>query len=176
MRERAHSLVYMYMCMYAHECEHMCMHERGRAWESEGYICVGWRGLDSCECMVLCVRGSLIMFCNLVFQQHYNPSVYSSFSKKSPSVCIHLIILSNQLSMTPDHVDWGMSKMTSSMDAQASSAFLKCFPFSCLLTEWNKNQSQGAKSGEYDGWVTIRTSLTARKSRVTAAVYALALS
>ena len=62
------------------------------------------------------------MFCNLGFQQH-NHSVYSSFSKKPPSACTHLTILSNQLSMTPVHVDWGMSKMTPSMNAQASLAF-----------------------------------------------------
>ena len=35
----------------------------------------------------------------------------------------HFTILSNQLSMTPDHIDWGMSKMTPSKNAQASSAF-----------------------------------------------------
>ena len=48
--------------------------------------------------------------------------------------------------------------------------------FSCLLTKGNKNQSQGAKSGEYGVWVTSWTSLVARKSRVTAAVCVLALS
>ena len=42
--------------------------------------------------------------------------------------------------------------------------------------EGNKNQSQGAKSGDYGGWVTIWISLAIRKSRVTAAVCALALS
>ena len=77
------------------------------------------------------------------------------FRKKPSSVCIHLTILSNQLSMTPDHVDWGMSKMTPSMNARASSTFLNCFPFSCLLTEGNKNQSQGVRSGEYGGRVTM---------------------
>ena len=62
------------------------------------------------------------------------------------------------------------------MNARASSAFWNCFPFSCLLTKGNKNQSQGAKSGKYGGWVTSWTSLPARKSRVTAAVSALTLS
>ena len=42
--------------------------------------------------------------------------------------------------------------------------------------ERKKNQSQGAKSCECDGWVTSWTSLVARKSRFTAAVSALALS
>ena len=42
--------------------------------------------------------------------------------------------------------------------------------------EGNKNQSQEAKSREYGGWVTSWTSLAARKSRVTTAVCALALS
>ena len=72
--------------------------------------------------------------------------------------------------MTPDHVDWGMSKMTPSINARASSAFWNCFPFSC------QNQSQGANSDEQGGWVTNWTSLAARQSRVTAAVCALALS
>ena len=113
--------------------------------------------------------------CNLVFQNTYNHSVYSSFSKKPPSACTYLTILSNQLSVTPDHVDWGMSKMRPSKNAQTYSAFWNWFPFSCLVTEGNKNQSQGAKSGEYGGWVTSWTSLVARNSRVTAAVCALAL-
>ena len=78
--------------------------------------------------------------------------------------------------MTPDHVDWGMSKMTPSTNARASSTLWNCFPFSFLLTEGNKNQPQGAKSGEYGVWVTSWTSLAARKSRVPAAVAALALS
>ena len=78
--------------------------------------------------------------------------------------------------MTPDHVDWGMSKMTPLNYARASSASRNCFSFSCLLTKRNKIQSQGTKSGEYGGWVTIWTSLAARKSRVTAVVCVLALS
>ena len=45
------------------------------------------------------------------------------FSKKPSSACTLLTILSNQLSVTPDHVNWGMSKMTPSMNARASSAF-----------------------------------------------------
>ena len=66
--------------------------------------------------------------------------------------------------------------MTPSKNARASSAFWNCFPFSCLLTKGSKNQSQGPKSGEYDGWVTSWILSAARKSRVTAAVCALALS
>ena len=93
-----------------------------------------------------------------------------------PSACTHLTILSNQLSMTPDNVVWGMPKMTPSMNAWAYLAFWNCFPFSCHLMEGNKNQSQGVKSGEKDGWVTSWTSMVARKARVTAAVSALALS
>ena len=61
------------------------------------------------------------------FNNTYNHSVYSSFFKTPPppppSACTHLTILSNQLSMTPGHVDWGMSKMTPSKNARASSAF-----------------------------------------------------
>ena len=68
------------------------------------------------------------------FNNTYNPSVYSSFLKKLPSACTHLTILSNQLFMTHDHADWGMSKMTPSMNARASSTFWNCFPFSCHLT------------------------------------------
>ena len=52
------------------------------------------------------IRGSLIMFCNLVFQQHLQPLCLLQFSQKPPSVCTHLATLLNQLSMTPDHVDW----------------------------------------------------------------------
>ena len=110
------------------------------------------------------------------FSNTFNHSVCFSFSNKPPSACTHLTSLSNQLSMTPDHVDWGMSKMAPSKNAPVSSAFWNCFTFSCLLTEGNKNQSQGAKSGEYGGWVTIWTSLAHRQSRVTAAVCTLALS
>ena len=116
------------------------------------------------------------MFCNMVFQQHLQPLCLLQFFEETPSACTHLTILSNQLSMTPDHVDWGMSKMMPSKNDRASSAFWNCFPFSCFLTGWNKNQAQGAKSGEYGGWVTSWTSLVARKSRVTAAVCTLALS
>ena len=76
----------------------------------------------------------------------------------------------------PTHADWGMSKMTPSMNARASSLVWNCFPGSCHLTEWNKHQSQGAKSGEYDDLVTSWISLAVRESRVTAAVCALALS
>ena len=57
------------------------------------------------------------------FNDTYNHSAYSSFSKNPPSACIHLTILSNQLSMTSDHTDWGMSKMTPSKNAQGSLAF-----------------------------------------------------
>ena len=35
----------------------------------------------------------------------------------------HLTVLSNQLSMATDHVDWGISKMIPSKNARASSAF-----------------------------------------------------
>ena len=42
--------------------------------------------------------------------------------------------------------------------------------------EGNKNQSQGAKSGECGAWATSWTSLVPRKPRVTAALCALALS
>ena len=59
------------------------------------------------------------MFCNLVFQQHLQPVCLVQFLKKPPSACTHLTILSNQLSMTPAHVDWGMLKMTPSMNAGA---------------------------------------------------------
>ena len=121
-------------------------------------------------------EGHSLCFAIWVFNNTYNHSVHSSFSKKPPSACTHLTILSNQLSMTPAHADWGMSKMTPSMNAQASSAFWNCFSFSCLLTEGNKNQSQGAKSCEQGGWVARWTSLVTRKSRVTAVVSALALS
>ena len=76
------------------------------------------------------------------------------FQKKPPSDSMHLTILSNQLSVTPDHVDWGMSKMTPSKNVLASSTFGNCFPFSWRLTEENENQSYETKSGEYGGWVT----------------------
>ena len=109
------------------------------------------------------------------FNNTYSHSVYSSLSKKFPSACTHLTILSNQLSMTPDYADCGMSKTTPSKNARPSSAFSNCFPLSCLLIEGNKNQSQGAKSGGYDGWMTSWTSLAARKSSVKAAVCSLAL-
>ena len=121
-------------------------------------------------------EGHLLCFAIWFFNNTYSHSVYSSFSKKAPSACTHLTILSKQLSMTPNRVDWGMLKMTPSKNARASSAFWNCFPFSCLLTEGNRNQSQGANSGECGGWMTGWTSLAARMSRVTAAVCALALS
>ena len=123
-----------------------------------------------------CYEGHSLCFAVWFFSNTYSHSVYSSFSKKPPSACTHLTILSSQLPMTPDHVEWGMSKMRPSKNARTSLAFWNCFPFSSLLTEGNKNQSQGTKSGEYGGWVTSWTSLGARKSRVTAAVWALALS
>ena len=63
------------------------------------------------------------MFCNLVFQQHLQSLCLLQFFEDTPSVCTHLTIFSNQLSMTPDHVDCGMSKMMPSMNARASSAF-----------------------------------------------------
>ena len=65
------------------------------------------------------------MFCNLYFffNNIYNHSVHSSFSKKPASTCTQLTNLSNELSRTPDHADWGMSKMTPSKNARASSAF-----------------------------------------------------
>ena len=135
-----------------------------------------------CKLTVFCCSccsyymGHSLCFAIWFFNNTYNDSVYSSFSKKHLSACTHLTVLSNQLSVTPDHVDWGMSKMMPSKNTQASSAFWNCFPFSCFLTEGNKNQSQGAKSGEYGGWVTSWTSLAARKSRATAAVCTLALS
>ena len=88
-------------------------------------------------------EGHTLCFAIWFFNNSDNHSVYSSFSKKPPSACIHLTLLSNQLSMTPDHVYSGMSKMTPSKNARASSAFWNCFPFICLLTEGNKNQSQG---------------------------------
>ena len=121
-------------------------------------------------------EGHSLCFAIWFFNNTYNCSAYSSFSKKLPSACTHLTIFSNQLSMTPNHIDWGMSKMMPSMNARAPSLFWNFFPFNCHLTEWNKNQSPGAKSGEYGGWVTSSTSLAARKSRVTATVCALALS
>ena len=62
--------------------------------------------------------------------------------------------------------------MTPSRNAQASVAIWICFPFSCRLMEGNKNQSQGAKSGEYGGWVTSWII----GGVVTAAACALALS
>ena len=99
----------------------------------------------------LMIRGSLIMLRNLVFQQHVQPLCLLQSFEDPPTpllACTHLTILSNQLSMTPDHFDWGMSKMTPSKNARAFSAFRNCFPFSCLITEGNKNQPQGAKSGE----------------------------
>ena len=119
-------------------------------------------------------EGHSLCFAIWFFNNTYNHSVYSSFSKKPPSACTHF-----DYSLKPavcDDVDWGMSKMTPSKNARASSAFRNCFYSSCLLTEKNKNQSQGAKSGEYGGWVTSRTSLAARKSSVTAAVCELILS
>ena len=77
------------------------------------------------------------------FNNIYNHFVYTSFSKKPLSACTHLTILSNQLSMTPDHVDWGMSKMTPSKNARASSAFSNYFAFSCLLTEREQKPTTG---------------------------------
>ena len=59
-------------------------------------------------------EGHSLCFLIWFFNNTYNHSVYSSFSKKLPSACTRLTILSNQLSMTPDHFDWGMSKMTPS--------------------------------------------------------------
>ena len=88
-------------------------------------------------------EGHSLCFAIWFVNNTYNHSVYSSFS-----ACTHLTILSNQLSMTPNHVDWGMSKMMPLMNARASSPFWNCFPVRCHLTEWNKNQSQWAKSGE----------------------------
>ena len=139
--------------------------------------CIGLQGATSWYPFVTSIRGSLIMFCNT----HLQPLCLLQFFKDPPPpsitpACTHLTGLSNQLSMTGDHVDWGMSKVRPSKNARASSAFWNCFPFSCLLTEGNKNQSQGAKSCEYGGWVTSWPSPAARKSRVTAAVCALALS
>ena len=128
----------------------------------------------------VCVRsryeGHSLCFAIWFFNSTYNHSVYSSCSKNPPSACTQLTNLSNQLSRTPDHADWGMSKMTPSKNARASSAFWNCFLFSCHLSEGNKNQSQGAKSGEYGGLVTRWTSLAARKSRFTTAVCVLAFS
>ena len=57
-------------------------------------------------------EGHSLCFAIWFFNNTYSHSVYSSFSKNPPSACTHLTILSNQLSMTPDHVYWGMSKMT----------------------------------------------------------------
>ena len=105
--------------------------------------------IHTCCLPVICLyEGHSLCFAIWFFNNTYNHSVYSSFSKKPPSACTHLTILSNQLSMTPDHIDWGMPKMTPLRNAWVSSAFRNCFPFSCLLTEGNKNQLQGAKSGE----------------------------
>ena len=53
-------------------------------------------------------QGHSSCFAISFFNNTYNHSVCSSFSKKPPSACTHLTILSNQLSMTPDHVDLGM--------------------------------------------------------------------
>ena len=55
-------------------------------------------------------EGHSLRFAIWFFNNAYNHSVYSSFSKKPPSACIPLTNLSNQLFMTPDHVDWSMSK------------------------------------------------------------------
>ena len=80
----------------------------------------------------------------IFFNNTYNYSVYSSFFvKKLPSACTHLTILSNQLSMTPNHADWGMSRMMPSKNAQASLTFRNCFPLGCLVTEGNKNRHKG---------------------------------
>ena len=122
-------------------------------------------------------EGHSLCFAIWLFNNTYNHSVYSSFSKKHtptppprPLACSYLTILSNQLSMTPDHVDWDMSKMTPSKNARALSAFWNCFPFRCTS---HRGLSQ---VHNYGGWVTSWTSLATRKSRVTATVWALALS
>ena len=123
-------------------------------------------------------RGSLIMFCNLVFQQHLQPLCLLQFFEET-SLSLYTFDHPLKLAVydtSPDHVGWGMSKITSSKNAWTSLAFWNCFPFSCVLVEGYKNQSQGAKSGEYCGCVTSWTILADRKSSVTAAVCALALS
>ena len=71
----------------------------------------------------LLYEGHSLCFAIWFFNNTYNHSVSSSFSKKPPSACTHLTILSNPLSMTPDHVDWGMPKTTPSKNARASLTF-----------------------------------------------------
>ena len=65
------------------------------------------------------------MFCNLVFNNTCNHSVHSSFSKKPLSACTHLTILSNQLSMTPDHVDCNSGREQEQLNLQISNGEAK---------------------------------------------------
>ena len=131
-----------------------------------------------CRGECLQIRGSLVMFCNLVFQQRFQPLCLLQLFEETP-LRLYTFPFGHPLKRPvydTDHVDWGMPKMMPSKNARASSAFWSCFPFSCHLTEGDKNQSWGAKSGEDSGWVTSWTSLVARQSTVTAAVCALSLS
>ena len=90
---------------------------------------------------------------HLVSQKHLQPVGLLQFCFKNlPSASTHLP--SSQTSCLRHSNTLNVSKMTLWKNARPFSALRNCFPFNCVLTERNKNQSQGAKSFRYGGLVT----------------------
>ena len=119
---------------YTHTLTHTRVHARARTRTHTHTHKHTHRGAYT-SCTNTCTRTRVTHFAIWFFSNTYNHSVYSRFSKtpppfpRPPSACTHLAILSNQpMSMTADHVDWGMPIMTISKNARASSRSETAFP------------------------------------------------
>ena len=92
-----------------------------------------WRGPSLCF--------AILFFSS--FQQHFQPVSLLQFFKEPPiSPCPFCHPLKPAI-YDSRSADVGMSKITPSKNAPASSTLRNCFPFNCLLKEGNKHQSQG---------------------------------
>ena len=75
---------------------------------------------------------------------HIQISCLVQFFKVTPLACTHLVILSNNVTMVPDHTDWGISEITPSKWARASSTAWICFLLNCCFT-WGREQGNNHK-------------------------------
>ena len=122
------------------------------------------------------VRGSLIMFCNLVCQQHLQPLYLLQFFEEIP-LSMYTFDHPHKPAVYDTRPRWlGYVQKDALKECSGIFGVLKLLSLQLPFDGREQNQSQRAKSGEYGEWVTSWTSLVARKSRVTAAVCTLALS
>ena len=117
------------------------------------------------------------------FNSTYSRSIYSSFLKKPPPPppppLLSLYTFDHPLkpAVCDTRPRWlGYVKNDALYECSGIFGVLKLLSLQLRFNGWDQKQVTGANSGEYGGSVTSWTSLAARKSRVTAAVCAMALS